>query len=38
MCAKNIKSLRIKFNNVYYFAKQERPFADLPDLITLNKN
>ena len=38
MCAKDIELLRIKFNNIYYFAKQERPFANFPDLITLNKN
>ena len=36
MRAKDIKSLRIKFNNVYYLAKRETPFTDFLDLITLN--
>ena len=32
---KDLETLRICFNSAYYLVKQERPFSDYPNLITL---
>ena len=33
----DLDSLRMKFNSCYYLAKRERPFADYPHLLELQK-
>ena len=35
MGEKDLETLRICFNSAYYLLKQERPFSDYPNLITL---
>lgn len=35
MAKKDLETLRICFNSVYYLVKQERPFSDYPNLISL---
>ena len=35
MCPKDKNACRSLFNCAYYLAKQEHPFSDFPDLVTL---
>ena len=37
MYGQDMESLKIEFNTAYYLAKKERPFTDLPDLLSLQK-
>ena len=37
MCVKDKNACRILFNSAYYFAKQEQPFSDFPDLLKLQE-
>ena len=37
MCVKDKNAYRILFNSAYYFAKQEQPFSDFPDLLKLQE-